>query len=123
MHSNDLDDDDFETELDEFLSLNEELYPSVLPMPDSRVAVYEALADRLELLGPDRVMTEDLRKFVGAIVVRCAQTADMAPPGTQPGEAILRQLLPESLAQARATMAAYNKELEEELRNTGGGRV
>ncbi|MDR2333771.1 MAG: hypothetical protein LBE61_09830 [Burkholderiaceae bacterium] len=107
-----------QSELEEFRDLNDELYSSVLPAPRSTVAVYNALADRLGLLGPDGMISEELRRFAGAIVVRCAEAA-----GGTAGEQILKQLLPEPLEQAKATMAAYRAELDEELRNTGGGRV
>lgn len=107
-----------QSELEEFRDLNDELFSSVLPAPRSTVAVYNALADRLGLLGADGMISEELRKFAGAIVVRCAEAA-----GGAAGEQILKQLLPESLEQARGTMAAYRAELEEELRNAGGGRV
>lgn len=111
-----------EDEEGEFGDVERELYTSLIPQPRSKVAVLNAHAAQFGLIEPGGWITEEMRRFAGAVIKRCAWYADSATRIDEPlGAYIERVMLPESLDEARLTMAKYERELEEEFENARGG--
>ena len=93
------DDDD---DVGEFGDVERELYSSLIPQPNSNVAVLNALATQVDLIGQGEWVTEEMRKFAGAIIERCARNAYKAVEvGAVPQEYIEREMLPEPLEEIR----------------------
>lgn len=95
----DFDDDD---DVGEFGDVERELFSSLIPQPNSNVAVLNALATQVGLIGQGEWITEEMRKFAGAIIERCARNAYKAVEvGEVPQEYIEREMLPEPLEEIR----------------------
>lgn len=95
----DFDDDD---DVGEFGDVERELYSSLIPQPNSNVAVLNALATQVGLIGQGEWITEQMRKFAGAIIDRCARNAYKAVEVSEaPQEYIEREMLPEPLEEIR----------------------
>lgn len=88
----------------------------------SRVAVLNALAAEAGLIEHGEWITEEMRRYAGAIIKRCAWYARLAlPVDESPSECIHRAMQPESMEEARLTMAKYWRELDAEFRDAEGG--
>ena len=95
----DFDDDD---DVGEFGDVERELFSSLIPQPNSNVAVLNALATQVGLIGQGEWITEEMRKFAGAIIERCSRNAYKAVEvGEVPQEYIEREMLPEPLEEIR----------------------
>lgn len=95
----DFDDDD---DVREFGDVERELYTSLIPQPKSNVAVLNALATQVGLIGQGEWITEEMRTFAGAIIERCARNAYKAVEVAEvPQEFIEREMLPEPLEEIR----------------------
>ena len=95
----DFDDDD---DVGEFGDVERELYTSLIPQPKSNVAVLNALAAQVGLIGQGEWITEELRMFAGAIIDRCARNAYKAVEVSEaPQDYIEREMVPEPLEEIR----------------------
>ena len=95
----DFDDDD---DVGEFGDVERELFSSLIPQPNSNVAVLNALATQVDLVGQGEWITEEMRKFAGAIIERCSRNAYKAVEVAEvPQEYVEREMLPEPLEEIR----------------------
>ncbi|KOC25953.1 hypothetical protein GL58_00705 [Comamonas testosteroni] len=95
----DFDDDD---DVGEFGDVERELYSSLIPQPKSNVAVLNALAAQVGLIGQGEWITEEVRRFAGAIIERCARNAYQSiKHAAPPDEHMERVMLPEPLEEVR----------------------
>ncbi|ACY33374.1 hypothetical protein [Comamonas thiooxydans] len=95
----DFDDDD---DVGEFGDVERELYSSLIPQPKSNVAVLNALAAQVGLIGQGEWITEEMRTFAGAIIERCARNAYKAVEVAEvPQDYVEREMLPEPLEEIR----------------------
>ncbi|GEQ76483.1 hypothetical protein CTTA_3488 [Comamonas testosteroni] len=95
----DFDDDD---DVGEFGDVERELYSSWIPQPNSNVAVLNALATQVDLIGQGEWITEEMRTFAGAIIERCARNAYKAVEVEEPPQDYMeREMLPEPLDEIR----------------------
>lgn len=82
--------------------MERELYTSLIPQPKSNVAVLNALAAQVGLIGQGEWITEEMRTFAGAIIERCARNAYKAVEVAEvPQEYVEREMLPEPLEEIR----------------------